>query len=57
VELCEPREDTGGRHGEALKSQDERDRGGLLKAGELKGASLRGLVLLFIFRRTMAVKG
>jgi len=40
VEPGKPGEDTGGRHGEALKRQVEPDGGGLLKAGELKSASL-----------------
>jgi hypothetical protein len=46
VDPGEPGEDAGGWHGEAVEPQDERDRGGLLEAGELKGASLRGLLLL-----------
>jgi hypothetical protein len=41
VELGEPGEDAGTRHGEAVEAQEERDGGGLVEAGELKDASLR----------------
>jgi hypothetical protein len=57
VEPGEPGEDTGARHGEAVKRQVEPDGGGLLKAGELKSASLRGLLLLSIFHWNTAEKG
>ena len=46
VDCREAGEDAGGRHGEAVKTQQEMDRSGLLKAGELKRASLRGFLLL-----------